>query len=158
MDLVIYDEAQRTPANTFSKLAFIKKYRLGLTGTAWREDDRQHLIVALSGFPVAIRWSEMIASGVLRRPRIVVATVPFDAAKIGYVKSLLTHRKGRTLIFCDWLEQGSPGQRARCRSSMAIPRANCKARKSEVCVVSLAIANLVPDLRLVIEWPRRVHP
>ncbi len=155
-DLIIPDEAQRLPADTFSKLAFVKtKYRLGLTGTAWREDDRQHLIVALSGFPVAIRWSEMIASGVLRRPRIVVATVPSDSAKVGFVKGLLSHRKGRCLIFCDWLEQGQ--QLADALDVPFVhgntPRKLEKIQESEVCVVSRIGDRGIslPDLRLVIE-------
>ena len=155
-DLIIPDEAQRLPANTFSKLAFVKtKYRLGLTGTAWREDDRQHLIVALSGFPVAIRWSEMIASGVLRRPRIVVATVPTEAAKTAYVKSLVAHRRGRTLIFCDWLEQGQA-----LADALDVPfvhgntaRKLEKLEENEVCVVSRVGDRGISltDLRLVIE-------
>jgi len=155
-DLVVFDEAQRTPANTFSKLAFVKtKYRLGLTGTAWREDDRQHLIVALSGFPVAIRWSEMIASGVLRRPRIVVATVPTDAAKISYVKSLVAKRRGRCLIFCDWIQQGQ-----QLADALGVdfvhgdtPRKLERIEQSEVCVVSRIGDRGIslPDLRLVIE-------
>jgi hypothetical protein len=155
-DLIIPDEAQRLPANTFSKLAFIKtKYRLGLTGTAWREDDRQHLIVALSGFPVAIRWAEMIASGVLRRPRIIVATVPNDAAKTAYVKSLVAKRRGRTLIFCDWIQQGE--QLADALDVPFIhgntPRKLEKLEESEVCVVSRVGDRGIsfPDLRLVIE-------
>jgi len=155
-DLIIPDEAQRLPANTFSKLAFIKtKYRLGLTGTAWREDDRQHLIVALSGFPVAIRWSEMIKAGVLRRPRIIVATVPNDAAKTSYVKSLVARRRGRALIFCDWLEQGQ-----QLADALDVPfihgataRKLEKLEESEVCVVSRVGDRGISltDLRLVIE-------
>lgn len=155
-DLIIPDEAQRLPANTFSKLAFVKtKYRLGLTGTAWREDDRQHLIVALSGFPVAIRWAEMIQSGVLRRPHIIVATVPTESAKTQYVKSLVNKRKGRVLIFCDWLEQGQA-----LADSLNIPfihgntpRKLERIEESEVCVVSRIGDRGIslPDLRLVIE-------
>lgn len=155
-DLIIPDEAQRLPANTFSKLAFVKtKYRLGLTGTAWREDDRQHLIVALSGFPVAIRWSEMIKSGVLHRPRIIVATVKDDAAKTSYVKSLVARRRGRALIFCDWLEQGQ-----RLADALDVPfihggtpRKLQKLEESEVCVVSRVGDRGISltDLRLVIE-------
>lgn len=62
--LVVFDEAHRVPANTFSKLAFLKaKYRLGLTGTPWREDDRQFMITALSGFPAHIPWAELIKAG-----------------------------------------------------------------------------------------------
>ena len=155
-DLIVPDEAQRLPANTFSKLAFVKtKYRLGLTGTAWREDDRQHLIVALSGFPVAIRWAEMIASGVLRRPRIIVATVKDDAAKTNYVKSLVAKRKGRTLIFCDWIHQGQALADALDVPFIhgATPRKLEKLEESEVCVVSRVGDRGIsfPDLRLVIE-------
>lgn len=155
-DLIIPDEAQRLPANTFSKLAFAKtKYRLGLTGTAWREDERQHLIVALSGFPVAIRWAELINSGALRRPRIIVATVPNDAAKTGYVKSLIAKRKGRAMIFCDWLEQGQA-----LADALDVPfihggtaRKLEKVQESDVCVVSRIGDRGIslPDLRLVIE-------
>lgn len=155
-DLIIPDEAQRLPANTFSKLAFVKtKYRLGLTGTAWREDDRQHLIVALSGFPVAIRWAEMINAGALKRPRIIVATVPSESAKTSYVKSLVAKRKGRTLIFCDWIEQGQA-----LADALDVPFVHGNtARKlqileeNEVCVVSRIGDRGIsfPDLRLVIE-------
>ena len=155
-DLIIPDEAQRLPANTFSRLAFVKtKYRLGLTGTAWREDDRQHLIVALSGFPVAIRWAELIRAGVLKRPHIVVATVPTEAAKTAYVKSLVAKRKGRALIFCDWLEQGQALADALDVPFVSgnTPRKLEKVEESEVCVVSRVGdrgLSLV-DLRLVIE-------
>lgn len=155
-DLIIPDEAQRLPANTFSKLAFVKtKYRLGLTGTPWREDDRQHLIVALSGFPVAVRWSELVNAGVLKRPRIIVATVPNEAAKTGYVRSLLQKRKGRTIIFCDWIEQGNA-----LANALDVPFIHGETRnklerlqESDVAVVSRIGDRGVDlhDLRLVIE-------
>jgi superfamily II DNA or RNA helicase len=156
-DLIVPDEAQRLPANTFSKLAFVKtRHRLGLTGTAWREDDRQHLIVALSGFPVAIRWAEMIRAGVLRRPHIVVATVPNEAQKTGYVRQLLSRRRGgRALIFCDWIEQGQT-----LADALGVPFVHGgtphkleRIQESEVCVVSRIGDRGIsfPDLRLVIE-------
>lgn len=155
-DLIIFDEAQRLPANTFSKLAFVKtRYRLGLTGTPWREDERQHLIVALSGFPVAIRWAELINAGALKRPRIVVATVPTDAAKVSYVKNLVSKRKGRAMIFCDWLEQGQA-----LADALDVPfihggtaRKLDKVQESDVCVVSRIGDRGIslPDLRLVVE-------
>ena len=155
-DLIIPDEAQRLPANTFSKLAFVKtKYRLGLTGTAWREDDRQHLIVALSGFPVAIRWAELIASGVLRKPRILVATVSSETAKTTYVKQLVAKRRGRMLIYCDWIEQGQALADALNVPFIhgATPRKLERIEESEVCVVSrVGDRGLsLPDLRTVIE-------
>lgn len=155
-DLIIADEAQRLPANTFSKLAFIKtKYRLGLSGTAWREDGRQHLIVALSGFPVAIRWAELIRSGALRRPKITVVTVPSDSAKTTYVKNLIAKRRGRALIFCDWIEQGQA-----LADALDVPfiysataRKLERVQESDVCVVSrIGDRGLsLTDIRLVIE-------
>lgn len=155
-DLLIADEAQRLPANTFSRLAFVKtKYRIGLTGTPWREDDRQFLIVALSGFPVAMRWSDLIRSGVLKRPRIVVATVADERGKAAYVKSLLARRKGRAIIFCDWIEQGKalagaldvPFIHGETANKLALLMA------SDVAVVSRVVDRGLdlPDLRLVVE-------
>ena len=155
-DLVIFDEAQRVPANTFSRLAFIKtKYRIGLTATPWREDDRQHLIVALSGFPVTIRWAELIQAGVLRRPRIIVATVPNEGAKTGYVRSLLAKHPGRALVFCDWIDQGKALADTLDVPFVhgATPRKLQVIQDSPVCVVSrVGDRGLsLPDLRLVIE-------
>ncbi len=155
-DLLIPDEAQRLPANTFSKLAFAKaKYRLGLTGTPWREDDRQHLIVALSGFPVAVRWAELLKAGVLRRPRIVVATVPSDHAKTAYVRHLVGRRRGRAIVFCDWIEQGqaladaldAPFIHGATRNKLE------RLEEAEVAVVSrIGDRGLdLPDLKLVVE-------
>jgi len=153
---IVVHNCQRLPANTFSRLAFAKtKYRLSLSGTAWREDDRQHLIVALSGFPVAIRWSEMIASGVLRRPRIIVATVQNESAKTAYVKQLVAKAKGRVLIFCDWIKQGQE-----LADALDVPFIHGDSKnklqmieESEICVVSRIGDRGIslPDLRLVIE-------
>lgn len=155
-DLIIFDEAQRLPANTFSKLAFAKtKYRLALTGTPWREDNRQHLIVALAGFPVALRWSKLIASGVLKRPRIVVATVPNEGAKTAYTKSLVAKARGRVLIFCDWIEQGQA-----LANALSVPFIHGETRNklaqlqdAPVAVVSrIGDRGLdLPDLKLVVE-------
>ncbi len=155
-DLIIPDEAQRFPANTFSKLAFIQTlYRCGLTGTPWREDNRQHLIVALCGSPITITWSELISLGVLQRPRVIVATVPTLEAKTGYVKGLLAHRKGRALVYCDWLEQGQ-----QLSNALDVPFIHGTTRnklqlleQSDVCVVSrVGDRGLdLPDLRLVVE-------
>lgn len=107
-DLVLFDEAHRLPADTFSKLAFFKtQYRAGATATAWREDKRQHLIVALCGKPFYIPWEELISAGVLKKPRIYVAIVKNDSAKLAFVKSLINKRPGKSLIFCDWITMGN---------------------------------------------------
>lgn len=106
-DLVIFDEVQTLPADTFSKLAFLEtKYRIGLSATPYREDGRQYMITALSGFPCYIPWAELIKAGVLKRPRVIVVTVPNNAARVRYTQNLLANRRGRALVFCDYLEQG----------------------------------------------------
>jgi len=155
-DLVIADEAQRLPANTFSRLAFIKtKYRIGMTGTPWREDDRQFMITALSGFPQSIPWSDLIGAGVLQKPRIVVAIVKDDSAKTAFVKRLLHQHPGRALIFCDWIEQGNTLANALGLPFIHGATENKLARveEAERCVVSrIGDRGLdIPDLKLVVE-------
>lgn len=57
--LTVYDECQRLPADTFSRLAVIKtKYRIGLSASPHREDGRESYIFALTGFPVGLNWQE----------------------------------------------------------------------------------------------------
>jgi hypothetical protein len=107
-DLILFDEAHRIPADSFSKIAFFKtSFRAGATGTAWREDKRQHLIVALCGKPFYIPWEELIRAGVIKKPRIFIAIVKNDAAKLSFTKTLVAERKGKTLIFCDWINMGN---------------------------------------------------
>lgn len=156
--LVVFDEVQTLPADTFSKLAFLKtKYRIGLSASPWREDGRQYMITALSGFPCSIRWAELIRAGVLKRPRVVIATVANEAAKTAFTRQLIDKRKGgRALIFCDYLEAGE-----QLADALDIPfisgstaRKLEKVLEAEVCVVSrIADRGLdFPDLTLVIEW------
>lgn len=155
--LAIFDEVQTLPADTFSKLAFLKaKYRIGLSASPWREDGRQYMITALSGFPCSIRWADLIRAGVLKRPRIVIATVANDAAKVQYAKSLLTHRRpGRALIFCDYLEQGQQLANALDLPFVSgeTPHKLARVQEAEACVVSrIADRGLdFADLTLVIE-------
>ncbi|MGB8647280.1 MAG: DEAD/DEAH box helicase family protein [Anaerolineae bacterium] len=155
--LTIFDEVQTLPADTFSKLAFLKtKYRAGLSASPWREDGRQYLIAALSGFPCAIRWSDLIRSGVLKRPRVVVATVPNDAAKTRFVQQLVRERRGgRALIFCDYLDQGNA-----LANALEVPFVSGetphkfeRVQEAPVCVVSrIADRGLdFEDLTLVVE-------
>jgi len=155
--LVIFDEVQTLPADTFSKLAFLKtKYRIGLSASPWREDGRQHMIAALSGFPCAIRWADLIRAGVLKRPRIVIVTVPNDTAKTRYAHTLIAKRKpGRALLFCDYLERGQALANALGVPFVSgeTPNKLKRVQEAEVCVVSrIADRGLdFPDLTLIVE-------
>lgn len=155
--LAIFDEAQTLPADTFSKLAFLDaKYRIGLSGSPWREDGRQFMITALCGFPCALRWSELIRAGVLKRPHVVVATVPDEAAKTRFTQELLAQRRGgRALIFCDFVKQGQA-----LANALDVPfvygdtrQKYQRVKEAPVCVVSrIADRGLdLDDLALVIE-------
>ena len=62
--LTIYDECQRLPADTFSRLAVIRtKYRIGLSASPHHEDGRESYIFALTGFPVGLNWQEYMKIG-----------------------------------------------------------------------------------------------
>jgi len=114
------------------------------------------MIAALSGFPCAVRWADLIRASVLQRPRVIVATVANDAAKTRFIQSLLSRRpRGRVLIFCDYLEQGQA-----LANALGVPFVSGqtahkleRVQEADVCVVSrIADRGLsFPDLKLVIE-------
>ncbi|MCV0398518.1 MAG: hypothetical protein K5785_00830 [Nitrosarchaeum sp.] len=55
--LTLYDECQALPAHNFSRLSTINtKYRMGLSATPFREDNKNHLIITLTGYPENINW------------------------------------------------------------------------------------------------------
>lgn len=155
--LFVPDEAHRLPAATFSKLAFIEaKYRLGPTGTAWREDDKQYMITALTGFPAHLSWSEMIRAGVLKKPRIVVEIHKDLNAKTNRVKELIGKHKGRALIFADWIAEGNA-----LANALGVPFIQGETknklqriREAQVSVVSRVADTGIdlPDLSLVIDF------
>ena len=104
--LTIYDECQRLPADTFSRLAVINtKYRLGLSASPHREDGRESYIFALTGFPVGLNWQEyMITVGKQYHP-IFVHIIKSSAGKLKKLDELFDPNK-KTLIFCDKIALG----------------------------------------------------
>ena len=68
--LTIYDECQHLPANTFIRLATINtKYRMGLSGSPYREDGRVNYIIALTGFPIGLAWEKFFELGIIKKPK-----------------------------------------------------------------------------------------
>jgi len=104
--LVIFDECQRLPADTFSRLALIPtKYRVGLSASPHREDGREHYIFALTGKPVGLNWQEyMDTVGKSYHPIHVHVTASI-AGKMAKIRSLLDDKK-KTIVFCDTIELG----------------------------------------------------
>ena len=103
--LIIYDEAQRLPANTFSKLSVVNtKYRLGLSASPHREDKRESYIFALTGFPIGLNWQEYMTKTKKSYFPVDVISVKYQTQKIKKVEELLEQKK--TIIFCDSIELG----------------------------------------------------
>ena len=105
--LVIFDECQHLPANTFSKFATLNtKYRIGLSATPYREDGRTDFIFALTGFPIGLSWDNLIEIGVLEIPDIRCYILSDWKAKERKLKELLSQDK-KTIIFCDSIKIGN---------------------------------------------------
>lgn len=104
--LVIYDECQHLPAQTYARLATIDtRYRLGLSATPFREDGRSELIFALTGFPVGLDWKTIMEKGVVQRPTVDLVICTSSDDKVRVVERLLKEPM-RTLVFCDGIELG----------------------------------------------------
>lgn len=103
---MIIDEEHHLPANTFVKLAFLRrKYTLGLSATPFREDGREEYVFALSGKPVGLSWEYFKKLNLIKSPTCHVWIVKNFEAKLKRLDSLL-HIDMRTIIFSDSLEVG----------------------------------------------------
>ncbi|MHA1868834.1 MAG: DEAD/DEAH box helicase [Candidatus Heimdallarchaeaceae archaeon] len=153
--LIIFDECQHLPANTFIRLATLKtKYRLGFSGSPFREDKRENYIFALTGFPIGMAWDELLKLQVVRKPTFKLYLLPDNKAKIRKLNELLKLPL-KTIIFCDSIEFGQ-----RIARNFNIPfiygatRDRLEIiRNSDICVVSRVGDEGIslPDIERVIE-------
>lgn len=105
--LTIYDESHHLPANSFSKLAMINtKYRMGLSASPYREDGRTDYIFALTGYPVGLKWRELIELGVVEEPDTKVYLYSTQHRKQKDVAQMIAERTGKLLVFCDAIQKG----------------------------------------------------
>jgi DNA excision repair protein ERCC-3 len=105
--LTIYDECHHLPANTFSKLATIDTtYRIGLSASPYREDERTDYIFALTGFPIGLKWQELIDLGVVAEPDVKVYLYSTKTQKKNDVEQIVNQKTGKVLIFCDSIQKG----------------------------------------------------
>jgi DNA excision repair protein ERCC-3 len=103
---VIFDEHQHLPANSFMKLSTIKtKYRIGFSGSPFREDGRESYIFALTGFPVGMSWSELQQLHIMNVPQFRVYVLADKKAKDRKLEELM-RLPLKTIIFCDGLDYG----------------------------------------------------
>lgn len=104
--LAVYDEVHHIPANTYSKLSTINtKYRVGMSGSPFREDKRENYIFALTGFPIGLAWDELLKLQVVKKPTFKVYIVKDNRSKIQKLNEFLKLPL-KTIIFCDSIEFG----------------------------------------------------
>ena len=104
--LIVFDECHRLPANQFSRFATLKtKYRIGLSGSPFREDKRENYIFALTGFPIGVSWESMIEEGIIEEPDIILYVLNDFRSKEDKLTELLCQEK-KTIIFCDGISLG----------------------------------------------------
>jgi len=105
--LIIFDECHHLPAQTFMRLSTIPtKYRLGLTGSPYREDGHINYILALTGYPVGMAWAKFVTEGIISLAQVQVHVVRKPREKLVILDELLKRDLGKTMIFCDSLDLG----------------------------------------------------
>lgn len=103
---VVYDEAHRLPADSYSRLATLKTlYRMGLSASPYREDNRTNYIFALAGYPIGMDWRTQLRLLGKDFHTVCVHIVASREAKLRKIEELLNRNK-KTLIFSDSLELG----------------------------------------------------
>ncbi|MGI0148687.1 MAG: DEAD/DEAH box helicase family protein [Thermoplasmata archaeon] len=155
-DLVVFDEAHRLPANTFSRFATLRtKYRIGLSGSPYREDGRTNYIFALTGFPIPVDWTEFIRKGIISKPEVEVRIVSGWTEKVRIAEEEVKSEKGRTIVFCDTI---APGRFLASRLRCPHVYGDTKNRLDILNGTRIAVVSRVgdeglslPDLRKVIE-------
>jgi DNA excision repair protein ERCC-3 len=108
--LLIFDECHHFPANTYSRLAFLDaQYRIGLSGSPYREDGRSELIYILSGAPYGSDWDRLFEEGWVAKPEV---NLHVYSDKILLLQSMLQKLMGKTIIFCDTLSLGQQASKS----------------------------------------------
>lgn len=103
---ILTHNCHHLPANMFSKFSTIKaKYRIGLSGSPYREDGRTDYIFALTGFPIGLSWDNLIELGIIEKPDIRLYIFGAWQDKETKLAELLALDK-RTLVFCDRIDIG----------------------------------------------------
>ena len=148
--VVIFDEHQHLPATSFMKLSTIKtKYRLGFSGSPFREDGRESYIFALTGFPVGMSWTELLQLHVMNVPQFRVYVLSNKNAKDRKLEELM-RLPLKTIVFCDSIEYGEE-----ISKKLSIPFINGGSsdrleviRSSQACIVSRVGDEGLSDLKL----------
>jgi DNA excision repair protein ERCC-3 len=129
--LIIFDEVHHIPSKLFRKTASLQSTRrIGLSASPVREDAKEREIFALIGQEIGGDWARFFNQEYVLKPDVEINLVEWESdfyrnkyneasgfkksiiasknpAKIPEIESLLEKHEGdKTIIFCDWIEQG----------------------------------------------------
>ncbi|MFB6199409.1 MAG: DEAD/DEAH box helicase [Candidatus Nanohaloarchaea archaeon] len=129
--LIIFDEVHHIPSKLFRKTADLQSTRrIGLSASPVREDSKEKEIFALIGQEVGGDWARFFNEDYVRKPDVEIQLVEWEndyyrnkyneasgfkkaiiasknPAKHQYIEDLLEkHEEEKTIVFCDWIEQG----------------------------------------------------
>ncbi|PSH01426.1 MAG: DEAD/DEAH box helicase, partial [Nanohaloarchaea archaeon SW_10_44_10] len=129
--LIIFDEVHHIPSKLFRKTASLQSTRrIGLSASPVREDSKEREIFALIGQEIGGDWARFFKQEYVLKPDVNIKLVEWESdfyrnkyneasgfkksiiasknpAKIPKIESLLEQHEGdKTIIFCDWIEQG----------------------------------------------------
>ena len=156
--VIIFDECHRLPANTFSRMATLKTlYRIGLSGTPYREDGRTNYIFALTGIPKALSWRHFFELDIVSRPTVSLYLFSHYKKKEQKVTDLVDQPR-KTIIFVWKIEVGK-----RLEKILGLPFVYGKTKEKErietiqqaeqVIVSSVGSEGIsIPTLERVIEY------
>ncbi len=129
--LIIYDEVHHIPSSLFSKTANLQSTRrVGLSASPVREDNKEREIFALIGQEIGADWARFFNEEYVLKPDVEIQLVDWESdfyrnkyhKASGFKKSIIAsknprkkdhieklleeHEEDKTVIFCDWIEQG----------------------------------------------------
>jgi len=129
--LIIFDEVHHIPSKLFRKTASLQSTRrIGLSASPVREDRKEREIFALIGKEIGADWARFFNQEYVLKPDVKIQLVDWEndfhrnryheasgfqkaiiasknPAKKQFIEDLLEeHRDDKTVIFCDWIEQG----------------------------------------------------
>ncbi|MFB6158836.1 MAG: DEAD/DEAH box helicase [Candidatus Nanohalobium sp.] len=129
--LIIFDEVHHIPSKLFRKTADLQSTRrIGLSASPVREDTKEREIFALIGQEIGSDWARFFAEGHVVKPDVEIQLVEWasdhyrhkyeeasgikkaiiaskNPAKKQNLEEILDEHEGdKTIIFCDWIDQG----------------------------------------------------
>ena len=129
--LIIFDEVHHIPSKLFRKTASLQSTRrIGLSASPVREDSKERDIFALIGQEIGGDWARFFKEGHVVKPDVEIQLVEWasdyhrheyeqasgikkaiiaskNPAKKKNLEELLDrHDEEKTIIFCDWIDQG----------------------------------------------------